>query len=161
MSPGANRLMFNSEMWREQPAEYQDEEVLELDLDSGVIRRITAEPGNRSHNSSSTLHAVLPRASTYHLWVIRGQHEIAGKDLDFAQVAKKKTERRMEVASLMQCFVGTVHSVIAPAAPARQNRFSVILGQSLSTQTAPASPPPPRVPRGRGNRGNRCDTAAA
>ncbi|HEY2091588.1 MAG TPA: LamG-like jellyroll fold domain-containing protein [Thermoanaerobaculia bacterium] len=47
MSPGGNRLMFNSEMWREQPAEYQDEEVLELDLASGVIKRITAERGNQ------------------------------------------------------------------------------------------------------------------
>jgi len=47
LSPDGTRLLFNSEMWREDPAHYQDEELLELGLLTLVIRRVTAEPGNQ------------------------------------------------------------------------------------------------------------------
>jgi photosystem II stability/assembly factor-like uncharacterized protein len=47
LSPNSTRLLFNSEMWREDPNVYQDEEVLELELATGVLRRITAEPRNQ------------------------------------------------------------------------------------------------------------------
>ena len=46
ISPDGTQLLYNSEMWRDDPA-YQDEELLELGLLTGVIRRITAEPGNQ------------------------------------------------------------------------------------------------------------------
>jgi hypothetical protein len=47
LSPDGTRLLFNSEIWKEEPDVYQDEEVLELELATGVIRRITAEPRNQ------------------------------------------------------------------------------------------------------------------
>jgi len=47
LSPDGTRLLYNSEMWKEDPAHYQDEELLELGLLTGVIRRVTAEPGNQ------------------------------------------------------------------------------------------------------------------
>ncbi len=47
LSPDGLRLMYNSEMWREDPVGYQDEEILELDLLTRQIKRITSEPGNQ------------------------------------------------------------------------------------------------------------------
>lgn len=47
LSPDGTRLMFNSEMWKEQPQVYRDEEILELNVQTGELRRITAEPGNQ------------------------------------------------------------------------------------------------------------------
>jgi len=47
LSPDGTRLVYNSEMWKEDPAHYQNEELLEVGLLTGVIRRLTAEPGNQ------------------------------------------------------------------------------------------------------------------
>jgi hypothetical protein len=47
LSPDGTRLVYNSEMWKEDPAHYQDEELLEVGLLTGVIRRVTAEPGHQ------------------------------------------------------------------------------------------------------------------
>jgi Concanavalin A-like lectin/glucanases superfamily/Subtilase family/WD40-like Beta Propeller Repeat len=47
LSPDGTRLLYNSELWRENPVQYLDEEVLEVGLVTGVIGRVTAEPGNQ------------------------------------------------------------------------------------------------------------------
>lgn len=47
LSPDGSRLLFNSEMWREDPASYQDEEILEYHIATRVVRRVTAEPGHQ------------------------------------------------------------------------------------------------------------------
>jgi hypothetical protein len=47
LAPDGMRLAYNSEMWKENPASYQDEEALEVGLLNGMIRRVTAEPGNQ------------------------------------------------------------------------------------------------------------------
>jgi hypothetical protein len=47
ISPDGSRLVFNSEMWREDPATYLDEEVVDLGLVTGVAQQITREPGNQ------------------------------------------------------------------------------------------------------------------
>ena len=41
------RLIFNSEMWRENLPGYLDEELLQLDLQSGVMTRLTSQSGNQ------------------------------------------------------------------------------------------------------------------
>ena len=45
-SPDGMRLMYNSELWKED-ASYLDEEILELNVPAGTIARITKEPGNQ------------------------------------------------------------------------------------------------------------------
>lgn len=47
LSPDGTRILYNSELWRDDPAHYQDEELLEVNLVTGVIRQVTAEPGNQ------------------------------------------------------------------------------------------------------------------
>lgn len=46
VSPDGHRLLYNSELWREDPERYLDEELLEVDLRTGVTVRVTHEPGN-------------------------------------------------------------------------------------------------------------------
>lgn len=47
VSPDGTRLIFNSEMWNEDPVQYKDEEVLELGFFTGVVRQVTSEPGHQ------------------------------------------------------------------------------------------------------------------
>jgi Tol biopolymer transport system component len=46
VSPDGLRLMYNSELWKEDTT-YLDEEILELNLPAGSIARITKEPGHQ------------------------------------------------------------------------------------------------------------------
>ena len=47
VSSDGRRLIYNSELYREDSATYDDEELLELDVLTGVSRRLTFEPGNQ------------------------------------------------------------------------------------------------------------------
>ena len=47
VNPSGNRIIFNSELWREGNPIYWNEEILKLDLMTGVLSQITREPGNQ------------------------------------------------------------------------------------------------------------------
>lgn len=47
MAPDGSRLLYNSEMWKEDAAAFQDEEILEYDFTTRKVRRVTSEPGNQ------------------------------------------------------------------------------------------------------------------
>lgn len=47
LAPDGKRIIFNSEMWKEGNPIYLDEEILELDLMTGVLSQLTREPGNQ------------------------------------------------------------------------------------------------------------------
>ncbi|MFY9824106.1 MAG: S8 family serine peptidase [Thermoanaerobaculia bacterium] len=47
LSPDGTRLNYNSELWKEDPVHYQDEELLQVGLLTGVIQQLTYEPGNQ------------------------------------------------------------------------------------------------------------------
>jgi len=47
LAPDGKRIIFNSEMWKEGNPIYLDEEIIELDLMTGVLSQLTREPGNQ------------------------------------------------------------------------------------------------------------------
>jgi len=47
ISPDGRRLIYNSELWKDDPIAYLDEELLQADLLTGVSIALTHEPGNQ------------------------------------------------------------------------------------------------------------------
>ncbi|TGN99988.1 hypothetical protein PN36_26665 [Candidatus Thiomargarita nelsonii] len=50
ISPDGERLIYNSEQWRNDPVSYLDEELMQVDLLTNIITQITQEPGNQYGN---------------------------------------------------------------------------------------------------------------
>ncbi|HYO69719.1 MAG TPA: LamG-like jellyroll fold domain-containing protein, partial [Archangium sp.] len=47
VSPDGKRIVYNSELWREDPVRNWDEESLTVDLETGVTTQLTFEPGHQ------------------------------------------------------------------------------------------------------------------
>jgi len=47
VAPDHSRLIFNSEAWKDGVPGYLDEELVELDLVTGALTQLTAQPGNQ------------------------------------------------------------------------------------------------------------------
>ena len=47
LSRDGQRLLFNSELWKENATSYLDEELFELELITGALTRVTNESGNQ------------------------------------------------------------------------------------------------------------------